>query len=151
MTINQKLFRQGLVATASTVAALAATAAQAAPVQRDDGPHRYKVSIRSAGAWALPAGLTSFTVYARGPGGGPSGRDGRPGTRRPGTRHSRPTSHETAPNRSEPLRRHPADAPKRGVIPADSAIALPTNRPWMRLGRRTGNPTDPNPMEHQLS
>ncbi|MEV7188151.1 hypothetical protein [Kitasatospora sp. NPDC093102] len=79
MTINQKLFRQGLLATASTVAALAATASQAAPVQRDDGPHRYKVSTRTTGAWALPAGLASFTVHARGPGGGAAGQDGRPG------------------------------------------------------------------------
>ncbi|MFJ9442854.1 hypothetical protein ACIRRH_13410 [Kitasatospora sp. NPDC101235] len=78
MTINQKLFRQGMLATASTVAALAATASQAAPVQRDDGPHRYKVSTRTTGAWALPAGLASFTVHARGPGGA-TGQNGRPG------------------------------------------------------------------------
>lgn len=90
MTINQKLFRQGLLATASTVTVLAATAAQAtaatraaqpAPVQRDDGPHRYKVHTRTDGAWALPPGLASFTVYARGPGrgGAPDSREGRGG------------------------------------------------------------------------
>ncbi|MET8540909.1 hypothetical protein ABZW03_09665 [Kitasatospora sp. NPDC004799] len=71
MTINQKLFRQGLLATASTLAALAATTAQAtaqaAPAPRDDGPHRYKVSVRTAGAWTLPPGLASFTVHVRGP------------------------------------------------------------------------------------
>ncbi|MGW1176038.1 hypothetical protein ACWD4P_20265 [Kitasatospora sp. NPDC002543] len=72
MTINQKLFRQGLLATAaaSTLTALAATAAQAAPAQRDDGPHRYRVSVRASGAWAPPPGLASFTVHIRGPRGG---------------------------------------------------------------------------------
>ncbi|MFJ6621594.1 hypothetical protein ACIQOW_28980 [Kitasatospora sp. NPDC091335] len=76
MTTNQKLFRQGLLATTSTVTVLATTtaqatqAAQAAPGRRDEGPHRYKVSVRAAhGAWTLPSGLTSFTVYARGSGG----------------------------------------------------------------------------------
>ncbi|MBO1419387.1 hypothetical protein [Streptomyces sp. FH025] len=69
MKINQKLFRQGLLATASTVTVLAATAAQDAPAQRDEGPHRYRVSTRTDGAWALPAALASFTVHTRGTGG----------------------------------------------------------------------------------
>ncbi|MBD0670137.1 hypothetical protein BU198_05280 [Streptomyces sp. CBMA156] len=58
------------MATASTVTVLATTTAQAgqaAPGRRDDRPHRYKVSVRAAhGAWTLPSGLASFTVYARG-------------------------------------------------------------------------------------
>ncbi|MEU1283899.1 hypothetical protein [Kitasatospora sp. NPDC005856] len=70
MTINQKLFRQGLLATAaSTLTALAAAAAQAAPAQRDDGPLRYRVSVRAAGAWVPPPGLASFTVHIGGTGG----------------------------------------------------------------------------------
>ncbi|MFE7594124.1 hypothetical protein ACFU6K_32435, partial [Kitasatospora sp. NPDC057512] len=81
MTINQKLFRQGLLATASTVTVLAATtggatAAQAAPTQRDGGPHGYKVFTQTDEAWALPPGLSSFTVYAWGAGGGGGGGAG---------------------------------------------------------------------------
>src|SRR5690349_13112055 len=56
MTINQNLFRQGLLATAaSTLTALAAATAQAAPVQRNDGPHLYRVSVRATGAGAPAA------------------------------------------------------------------------------------------------
>ncbi|MFE7635985.1 hypothetical protein ACFU7Z_18335 [Kitasatospora sp. NPDC057518] len=78
MTINQKLFRQGLLATASTATALAVTTgttttAPAAPAQRDGGPQAYRVSVRAGGAWELPPGLTSFTVYVRGSGGGSGG------------------------------------------------------------------------------
>ncbi|MGW2869643.1 hypothetical protein [Kitasatospora sp. NPDC001225] len=78
MTINQKLFRQGLLATASTATALAVTTgttttAPAAPTQRDGGPQAYRVSVRAGGAWELPPGLTSFTVYVQGSGGGSGG------------------------------------------------------------------------------
>ncbi|MFJ6382263.1 hypothetical protein ACIQI7_19950 [Kitasatospora sp. NPDC092039] len=78
MTINQKLFRQGLLATAaSTLTALAAATAQAAPAQRNDGPHLCRVSVRATGAWAPPPGLASFTVRVGGTGGGgdPGGPD----------------------------------------------------------------------------
>ncbi|MFB7122354.1 hypothetical protein [Kitasatospora sp. NPDC056273] len=81
MTINQKLFRQGLLATASTATALAVTTGTttttpAAPAQRDGGPQAYRVSVRAGGAWELPPGLTSFTVYVRGSGGGSGGGSG---------------------------------------------------------------------------
>ncbi|MFI2611677.1 hypothetical protein [Kitasatospora sp. NPDC018619] len=102
MTINQKLFRQGWLATTSTLAALAAATAQAtatteqaAPAPRDDGPHRYRVSVRATGARALPSGLASFTVHVRRTGGQQGARPGesaapeapppvRPAIRQPG-------------------------------------------------------------------
>ncbi|RGD61722.1 hypothetical protein DR950_31810 [Kitasatospora xanthocidica] len=66
------------MATASTATALAVTTgttttAPAAPAQRDGGPQTYRVSVRAGGAWELPPGLTSFTVYVRGSGGGSGG------------------------------------------------------------------------------